>query len=150
MGNFGYVCGHDSPYRSFALSLEAPSALPMLPLEKKEGANQPSAPKYFLTSVFTQQLCSCPEGPALPFHAKHFLVGHASGSLCNPTCYPHHRHMSLNPALETGHGACPVPTRVTFTVSPGRTALQRGWVKDSSSQCAISGVVTGRSPPCYP
>lgn len=29
--------------------------------------------QIFLTSVFTQQLCSCLEGPALPFLAKHFL-----------------------------------------------------------------------------
>lgn len=46
--------------------------------------------------------------------------------------------------------ARPVPTRVTFTMSPGRTALWRDWVKDSGSQCAISGDVTGRPRPIYP
>lgn len=41
-------------------------------------------------------------------------------SLCNPSCYPHCRHMSLNPAAGNRRQRSPsrpVPTRVTFTRS---------------------------------
>lgn len=67
VGNPGRVYGHDSPYRSFALSLAAPSALPMLPLEEREGTNKLSAPaplKHLFPRCGSRdgQPCSSPQG----------------------------------------------------------------------------------------
>lgn len=103
--------------------------------------------QIFLTSVVTQQLCSCPRGtcPSLP--CKAFPCELCLQLPVQP--YPLSTPQALVTEPSGGNRtrsspARPVPTRVTFTVSPGRTVLRRGWVKDSSPHCALSGVVTGR------
>lgn len=107
--------------------------------------------QIFLTSVFTQQHCSCPRGTSPSLPCKAFPCGPCQQLPVQPyllsTPQAHVTEPSSGNRTRSSP-ARPVPTRVTFAVSPGRAALWRGWVKDSDSQCAISGVVTGR-PPCY-
>lgn len=107
--------------------------------------------QIFLTSVFTQQHCSCPKGTSPSLPCKAFPCGPCQQLPVQPyllsTPQAHVTEPSSGNRTRSSP-ARPVPTRVTFAVSPGRAALWRGWVKDSDSQCAISGVVTGR-PPCY-
>lgn len=85
------------------------------------------------TIISTAALRLSRQGPALPSSSRPSdvvrlritgqnicLPDHAGGSLCNPSCYPHRRRMSLNPAAGNRRQRSPsrpVPTRVTFTRS---------------------------------
>lgn len=109
--------------------------------EKGRRCKSTISSQIFLTSVFTQQLCSAQRDQPFPsLHSISLWAVPAAAVQPYPLSTPQAHVTEPSGGNRTRSSpARPVPTRVTFTVSPGRTALRRGWVKDSSSQCAVSG-----------
>lgn len=116
---FAGTTHHTGPLHS---AWRLPRLCPCCHWKRKKVQINHHLPNIFNISFHTAAL-QLPRGTSPSLPCKAFPLGHAGGSLCNLTRYPHHRHMSLNPAMETGHGAA----------QPGLAPLEL------PSQCPLEG-----------